>query len=230
MATRSKILLSQTKLFPSSSLPVPLKAHPLTTKQPMSRQTQATEPVTATEDLAETGVHCEGCGRWFPSQHSRSFTAHLPHCSNILIELRQADRESSLIQPGGAQPGGLVSVTGLITQSQETTHLPSDPPASNSFAESHDSHQSDDVGLEPSSTHPCMSTVPFKKNAHLPSPESAFQSALLDTLQRNGASLKCHDDIIDIINDGLRRGTLSTKILHSNLASHSPVSSRKHFK
>jgi len=66
-----------------------------------------------------------------------------------------------------------------------------------------------------------MSTVPFKKNAHLPSPESTFQSALLDTLQRNGASLKTHDDIIDIINDGLRRGTLS--------ANHPPLKSRKSF-
>ena len=186
MATRSKPLHSQTKLFCFSSLPVLLEAHPLSTKQQMSQETQATEPVTATEDLAELGVHCEGCGRWFPSRWSHSFTQHLPHCSNILIRLREADRESSSIQPGGGQPGGLVSVTGLVTQSQETTHLPAHPPASNSFAESHDNHPSDEVGLEPSSTHSYMSIVPFNKNAHLPSPENAFQSALLDTLQRNG--------------------------------------------
>ena len=144
----------------------------------MSQQTQSTEPVTATEDLAGTEVQCEGCGRRFPSSHS--FRQHLPHCSNILIELRQADRESSLIQPGGAPSGGLVSVTGLVTQSQETTHLPSDPPASNSSAASHDSHQSDEVGLEPSSTHPCMSTVPCKKNIHLPSPECSFQFSVME--------------------------------------------------
>ena len=133
-----------------------------------------------------------------------------------------------MFQPWGALSGGLVSVTGLVTQSQET-HSTSDPPASNSFAASHDSHQSDEVGLEPS-THPCMSTVPFKKDVHLSSPECSFQASLLDTLQRNGASLKCHNDIIDIINDGLRTDTLTTKILHSNLANHSSVSLRKGFK
>ena len=143
----------------------------------------------------------------------------MPHCSNHLIGLHRPGRESSLFQPVDASSQSLLSVTGLVTQNQDT-HSTSTLPDSNSFAASHDSPQSDEVGLEPS-THPGMSTAPFKKEVYLSSPECLFQASLLDTLQRNGASLKCHDDIIDIINDGLRRGTLRTK--------HSPLKSGKSF-
>ena len=151
-------------------------------------------------------MQCKGHRQWFPGLLSRAFTAHLPHYSNNLLDLHQPTRESPLSPPVGVQsrsirdPGLVTHIHGLCS-----TSAPLDP---DSIAASDDNNPYSDFGVPVPSHHQGMSTAPFGKDMTLGSPGCLFQSSLSNTLQRHGTSLKCHDNIIKLINIGLQRSTL----------------------
>ena len=182
----------------------------------MSGKRKAAEPKSSSDEPTEEEVQCDGCKRWFLG--SRHFIHHLPHCSNSLLGAQPPGRESPPSPSTDVQHSGTsLTDTGLVTHTHDQDSMLG-PTNTDSVAASRDNNPPSDVCVLPTTSEQRVSASPFRKDATLGSPECSSQTLMADTLQCHNTSLKCHNDLVKLINTGLQNGLLAPENPHSKLA------------